>query len=606
MTASDASGTFRAVATLFAVAFAAGVGVLFLLGQFGLTDSALGTIFVTVSLLTVVVAGIGSRTMHTVAFYLAGRNVPPVANGMATAAAFMSAGVYLGLAGAFFTDEPAATTFTLGLSFGFVALAVLFAPYFRKSGAYGVADFLAIRFGGKAVRLVAVVVVALCLIPALAAALAAAALVATALLAISPAEALTIAVVVVLFATVLGGMQAVTLAGVIQWIVMALAFVVPVAIVSAQAFSLPVPELVFGQAREQAAALVAAVGHDLAALAGHFLLLAPTTGLGRFATLVSLAAGVSALPHLLVRSATVSDVDSARWSAGWSLLAVLVVALTAPAYAALARLAIFNDVVGTTAATLPNWVFAFAKLGLVRACGVDAVSITAVNAACHGSLTVGAGDFAVSGDAIVLALPRMFGLSYVMSALVAVGALAAVLAAANAIALAVAFALGHDLYARLLAVRASSGRHLAVTRLLIVVVVLAAAWLAAERADDAYALALGTISLSAGGLFPALVAAVWWRRANATGAVAGMITGFLATAAVVAACRYPGLAVPGWLAPRQWGLSELSAGIVGLPLGLIVIVVVSLVTAPPTKERLRMLYVIRRPGGRPLVQGGES
>ncbi len=611
MAGSYAAAVFGRVAILFTAAFVVLIVVLALLGNFGLPGAAIGVILTGATLLTFLVAGVATRTMQMSTFYLAGRAVPPVANGMASAAAFMSGAVYLGLAGLFFADLHAAVAFTLGWSFGFLMLAVLFAPYFRKSGAQGIAGFLAARFGGPLVRPLAAVIVAVSLIAALAAAMAIAALVGTLLFDVSATAAVTTVAVLVLSATLLGGMQAVTVTGIVQYIVLALAFVLPSVFVSAGAFSVPIPPLTFGYALELAGtAANAGAGGPTGILPELFLPDAPTTAFGFFATIISLAAGVAVLPHLLMRSATVTDVDSARWSVGWSLVFVLVIALTAPAYAAFARISILADLVGSAVDALPAWVFTFGELGLVRICGADAKSVLTVSITCLETLgsvdSLAARDIAVSGDAIVLAWAGIVGLPDVLGVLIVVGALAAALAAASAIAFAVASALGHDLYGRLIAVGASAGRKLAVTRLLIVAVVVAAAWIAAERFDDAFALASAAIALSAGGLFPALLAAVWWRRANAWGAVAGMGAGFVATAALVLAHRYPDLVPLGALDPHRLGLSEISSAIVGLPVGLAALVAVSLATAPPTHRHHNILDAIRRPGGAPIVQEGES
>ncbi len=602
---NDAAGTVRRVATLFAVAFVAIVIVLALLAQLGLSDTALAVTLAGATLAAFVVIGINARTMQTSEFYVAGRSVPPVGNGMAGAAAFMSGAVFLGLAGAFFADARVAVALTIGWSFGFLMLAVLFAPYFRKSGAFGVADFLAIRYGSGWVRLIAAAIVAVSLIAALAAALAIAAEIGTTVFSVSPAGAVTTAALVVLACTLFGGMRAVTMAGIVQYIVAALALLVPAAIVSANVYSLPVPQLTFGNAAAQATALGTTGGHLAHSLGSRFLPFAPAGGFGFFAAIVSLATGVAALPHLLIRSATVRDVEAARSSAGWSLVFVLVIALTAPAYAAFADLAILRQLVGSAVSALPDWIFAFGRLGLVQICGADAVSPAAASAACGGPGPIFAPQLAVGGDAIVLAWPDIVGLPFISRVLIAVGALAATLAAAGAIAFAVGSSLGHDVYARLLAPKASGGRQLAVTRLLLIAVVALGAWLATSRADDVFALALTAISLSAGGLFPALFAAIWWRRSNAPGVIAGMASGFAATAVVVAACRYPGL-LPAFVPANAWGLSELSAAIVGLPVGFLVIAAVSVVTAAPSAERLAVLDAIRRPGGRPFVQEGES
>ncbi len=605
MARNEAAGTVRRIAILFAIAFVAVVVVLALLGQFGLSDAALAAILAGATLVTFIVVGFNARTMQTSLFYLAGRAVPPVANGMAGAGAFMSGAVFLGLAGVFFADPRAALALTLGWSFGFVMLAVLFAPYLRKSGAYGVADFLAIRYGGRAVRVIAALVVSLSLIVALAAALATSAFVGTAAFGLSPATGVATGAVVVLGCTLLGGMQGVTIAGIVQYIVAAIAFLAPAVFVSASDFSLPVPELTFGGAAAQATALAAAGGQLASAGVGRFLPFAPTGGFGFFAAIVSLSAGVAVLPHLLMRSATASDVRSARSSVGWSLVFVLVIALTAPAYAAFARLAIMRGVVGAAANALPDWIFTFGNLGLVKICGTDAVSSNAVTAACAAG-PIFAPQLAVSGDAVVLAWPDILGLPFILIILVAVGALAAALGAASALAFAIAGSLGHDLYARVFARRASAGRQLAVTRFLLIAVVAVGGWIAVSRADDAFALALTALSLSAGGLFPAMFAAVWWRRANGVAAATGMVAGFAATAVIILMHRYPGLLPTGLPRIGSMGLSELSAAIVGLPVGFAAIAAVSLLTAPPSADRLAVLDAIRRPGGRPFVQEGES
>ena len=263
----------------------------------------------------------------------------------------------------------------------------------------------------------------------------------------------------------------------------------------------------------------------------------PAGGFQLIAVTVALAAGVAALPHLLMRCATVDDAPATRRSIGWALVFVLIVALTVPAYATFAKLALLRDVVGSAIADLPDWLFALGRQGLVMLCGADATSAAAATQACaalHGTAgPVAAPDLAVSGDIVVLAWGDIVDLPYVVTALISVGVLAAALAAANAMALAIAEALGHDLYAELIDPKASAGRRLIVTRLALVATVLVAAWLGVRHGGDIFPLAAATLSLSAGGLFPALFLAVWWRRANGPGAIAGMIAGFAVTAAIV-------------------------------------------------------------------------
>lgn len=600
MARQPASGGFGRIAGLFTIAFVAVVVVLALLGHFGLPEPVLGTVLGGASLVTFAAIGIASGTIQTSDFYLADRALPAAVNGVATAAAMMSGAVVLGLAGSYFADASSAAVFVIGLALGFLVLAAGIAPYFRKSGAFGVADFLGVRFGGRLVRLVAVVVVVAALLPALAAAISTAATLAATLLDVSPHIALAIVVGVTIASTALGGMRAITLTAIVQYIVLALAFLAPVAVVSSREFGLPLPYLTFGLALKDAALLVLASGRDLAsALPSRLLPFSATSGLAALATIISLAAGVATLPHLLLRSATVTGPDRARRAAGWSLFFVLIVVLAAPAYAAFARLVILREVADVSLDGLPDWIFTFGQLGLVKICGVDAVSVNALLAACQ-SDTLPANQLAISGDAVVLAAPAIFDLPFAFSALMAAGALAATLAAANAMVFAIGSAVGHDLYGGVIDKRATAGRLLIVTRLAVVLAVSAAVWLAYRHGDDAFALALSTISLSAGGLFPAVILAVWWRRANALGAVAGVAVGSVVTAFAIAGYVFR-------TAPLEGpGFTDLTAAVAGMLAGFIATVGVSLATPPPSEERQAIVDAIRRPGGEPFVQESES
>jgi cation/acetate symporter len=320
--------------------------------------------------------------------------------------------------------------------------------------------------------------------------------------------------------------------------------------------------------------------------------------------------GTASLPHILMRYFTTPSVRAARNSVAWSLLFIFILYFTAPAYAAFAKLAIMQDLAGVGLELLPDWVFAFGRLGLVQICGADAVSGLAAIEACRavpdftGNLVVS--DLAISSDAVVLAAPAIFDLPYVGSALIAAGALAATIAAANAIAFALASAIGHDFYGGVIDTRASAGRQLIVTRILLVLVIAGGAWLAANRADDMFALALAAVSLSAGGLFPAMVLGVWWKRTNVAGAIAGIVVGAGITGAIIVERRYPGMLPLAGLNPARLGLDELTAAIVGMPLGFLAAVVASLVTPAPSEEREGLIDAIRRPGGTPFVQESES
>jgi cation/acetate symporter len=608
--ARQPAGMYRRVAILFAGAFLAALVVLALLGHFGMPEVLIGVLLGGATLATYALVGLNAGTMEISEFHLAGRAVSAAANGMASAAAVMGGAIYLGLAGALSADLWTGAALTAGWSVGCLVLAVAVAPYFRKSAAFGVADFLGIRFDSPPVRVAAVAVVAAALLAALAAALATAAFVASLLFGIPGSWALVIVTAVVLASTVLGGMRAITLTAIVQYIVLAVAFLVPAAIASVADFRLPLPELTFGFALDEAARLAAARGDLAAPLAGIFLPIGRDGMSGLFATAFSVAAGVAALPHLVVRTAAVPGVDEARRTAGWTLLFLLVVALTAPAYAAFTELAILRDLAGTGLELLPAWVYSWGELGLVRICDADAASAIAVIEACRAlpdfTGNLAASNFQIGEDALVLAAPAIFELPYVGSALIAVGAIAATIAAANALAFSLASAIGHDFYGGVINTRASAGRQLIVTRVIMAIAIIGASWIAANRPDDAYGLALAALSLSAGGLFPAVILAVWWKRSNGPGAFAGILAGSLATGAIVFEYRYPGILALGPIDPGVLGLNELTAAIVGVPIGFAVTAVVSLVTSAPSPDDRAMVDAIRRPGGTPFVQEIES
>lgn len=598
------AGAYGRLTAPFGAAFLILVIVLALLGHFGLPDAVIGTVLGGATLVAITAIGINASTLQTSEFHLAARQVPAPVNGAAGAVALMSATIFLGLAGTAFSDPAAGAAVTIGLSLGFLILAVGIAPYFRKSGAFGVVDFLGTRYGRSSVRISSAIVVVCALLAGLTAAIAVASWIATVLLGLSSAAAMAIVVAIVLCSTVLGGVRAITRAAVVEYLVLVFAFLLPVVIVSVREYWLPVPPLVSGLALKEAALLVLASGRDLVASPGAlFSATSPMTA--SLVTIIVLAAGVAALPHLLLRSATVRGPDRARRSIGWTLLFVLVVALTAPAYAAFAKLVVLREVADGAIEMLPDWIFTFGNLGLVKICGADAISVDAALAACSAlpgfTGNVPANDLAISGDAIVLAAPAIFGLPYISTALVATGALVATLAAAKAMAFGIASAVGHDLYGSVVGLRASAGRRLIVTRLVMLVAIAVATWTAARGGDTVFSLAPIAISLSAAGLFPALILAVWWKRANAAGALAGIVAGSAVTAALIADHRYPGFLPFGRL-----GFSELNSAIVGIPLGFIAVVAASLATGAPSEELQATIDAIRRPGGTPFVQESES
>ncbi|MHA1554988.1 MAG: sodium:solute symporter family transporter, partial [Alphaproteobacteria bacterium] len=410
MASPDAHGESSRIAGIYVAALLCALIVLALLGHFGLQDTAITFALAGLTITSFVAAAIAARTMNATEFFVAGRALSAPVNGMAIAAAFMSGGVFLGLAGTFYADNATAIALILGWSVGFFLMAVLVAPFFRRSGACGIAGFLAMRFGGRLIRLLAIAIIVTVLFAGLASAMAMTAFIGRIQLGLGDATTLSITVVIVTIVTLAGGMRSTTAAAVLQYLTLAIAFVVPAALISTTRVSVPIPHLSFGFAEQQADRLAEMAGSDVAApLAGQLLAFAPSGVLDFAITVVALTAGVTALPHLVIRASTVRDGNVARRSLGWGLIFTLLVILIAPAYAAFTRLGLLSDLAGSRLWDLPAWIVQLSAQGLAQVCGAAVESLSAVLSACPltdgASTLLKADDVALNTDILVLAWP---------------------------------------------------------------------------------------------------------------------------------------------------------------------------------------------------------
>jgi cation/acetate symporter len=393
--------------------------------------------------------------------------------------------------------------------------------------------------------------------------------------------------------------------------VLLIAILLPVTIIAGGEYNFPVAPLTFGFAARDAGLLAIAAGRDLApSLPGQFLGPMPQGAAAAFWTVVAVAGGVAVLPHLAMRGATVRGAHRARVSAAWMALLVVLVALAAPAYAAFARLVILRDIADTFLGDVPDWLFTLGHLGLAKACGVAPLAVDMLAAACRAQPgfdgTLHADQIALGRDAVTIFGPSILGLPFAFTALVAAGGLAAALAAAGAMAFAIASAIGHDFVGGVVGTRVTGGRQLILTRLVLVAVVIVALWFANAGPRDVFLLAPLAISLSAGALLPALAIGIWWKRANAGGALAGIILGGVVTLTIALAALYPNAAIFVLFGLPHLGLGVLTASLVGMPLGAAAVVLGSLATAEPSEHEEMLVDAIRRPGGPPIVQENES
>jgi cation/acetate symporter len=329
----------------------------------------------------------------------------------------------------------------------------------------------------------------------------------------------------------------------------------------------------------------------------------------------------------------------------WSLLFIFLLYFSAPAYAAFSKLEVYTNIIGANVTNLKPWIFTWGELGLIQICGKNAASIDAIVAACKAIAghtgVVRLQDFVINTDVIVLSTPEIAGLPYVISGLVAAGGLAAALSTADGLLLAIANALSHDIYYKMLSPNAPVMRRLTVARVLLFFVAVAAAATASTRPTDIIAMVGWAFSLAMAGNFPTLVMGIWWKRSTTAGAVSGMIAGFGLCLFYLVVTRYfpgfgvkyagmtsllnpltgaplvdiakamalpnamenfPTLAHPmankvGW-----FDLNNINCGLLGMPLGFLVIYVVSLLGKEPSREMQAYVDEIRKPRGRTVLE----
>jgi cation/acetate symporter len=589
--------------------------LLAVLEQVGVPNQIIAYLFVFFTIAIYAGIGILSRTMQVSEYYVAGRKVPAVYNGMATAADWMSGASFVGLAGTFYVLGYDGLAFALGWTGGYVLVAVLIAPYLRKFGAYTVPDFMAARYGGNLARLMGIIVLFCCSFTYVVAQIYSSGIIASRFLGMNFEVAVFVGLAGILVCSLLGGMRAVTWTQVAQYIVLIIAYLIPAIWMSASVTGIPVPQLTYGLALEQITQLeqqfVAQGLADAATLKEH---ITPGETYDRFnfyALIFCLMVGTAALPHVLMRYFTTPSVRDARRSVGWSLLFILALYITAPAYAAFAKLEVFTNVVGLPVSELANqaaWIFNWGAIegqNLVRLCGEAARDIATAVAACGGAdHIVRLNDLNLARDMIVLATPEMAGMPFVISGMVAAGGLAAALSTADGLLLAIANALSHDIYYKMVDRNAPTGRRLIVARTLLIIVAVLAAYTASTKPSDILSMVAWAFSLAAAGLFPALALGVWWKRCNSYGAIAGVIAGFGVTLYYLIGNVYGFDLTKGTGDEIVWGffgltdnVASISAGVFGVPVGFLVMIVVSYLTPAPSEEMQQMIDDIRRPSG---------
>jgi len=576
--------------------------------QMGMTAKTIGVCFVAFTVLIYALIGFLSRTIQVDAYYVAGRQVPTVFNGMATAADWMSGASFVAMAGGIYFGGYTYMAFLVGWTGGYILVSSLLAPYLRKFGCYTVPDFIGTRYGGSLARFCAVVVLVLASFTYVTAQINATGTIASRALGIPFELGVWVGLISILLCSMLGGMRAVTWTQVAQYIVLIIAYLLPVFWMSNKNGFGFFPHLMLGDevARiadleaqfglvKNAAADVAAAGvpGGLASISNpHSAVPAGGMAAWKFISLaICMMVGTASLPHILMRYFTTPSVKSARKSVAWSLFFIFLLYSSAPMLATLSKLQLMDPtlatgIIGKSIADVQalEWVQNWSAAKQVFIADFNGDGILQLN------------EWFMRGDVVVLATPEVAGLPYVISGLVAAGGMAAAMSTADGLVLAIANALSHDLYYKIIDPKADVAKRLIVARVLLVVIGAAGAYIASMRITSILGAVAWAFDFAMSGLFFPLVLGVWWKRANRAGAIAGMILGLAAGTAYLIYVGPKFMAQPPWL-----GIDHLRFGIIGAPVSLIAMVVVSLMTDAPDKATQAMVDDVRIPSGKTIL-----
>jgi len=535
-----------------------------------------------------------NRTLDVRAFHAAGRRVPPVFVGLSLAISAIGGIGFFAMTGAVYMIGFDALCLVLGLVAGFLVAAVLFAPFLRKSGAFTLPGYFRQRFESTTLGAVAASMMVFPLFLLLAAELSLGAMMASLFASVSFESAVTIGAVVIVIAVIAGGLASIIWAQCAQYIVMIAGFLTPIVILSVLITNLPLPQFTYGELFERIATLELAIGLgpvDPSATLGlpgdareavtkPFLQAFGAIGRTDFILLLlCFMGGSAALPSLLNRAGTAPSVFESRQSWAWGLLFLGLFLISVPAYAAFAKFLTLQDLAGTPASQLPDWIGRLREAGLADFTdkNQDGVISTA--------------ELLVSRDGVTLALPIIGNLPFIIVVLVAVGGVAATLAAGAAHCLAMGQAIGEDIYRGLIHKSATPSRRQLVTRAGCILFAAAAALFVSSQEIDVLRAAAWAMSLTASAFLPVLILSIWWKKITMFGALAGMVAGFAVALAHIAISEMAGGSL--------FGLSSLLSAVVAVPIGTATAVAISLMGKPPA-ERIEFVDEMRDPSGQAL------
>jgi len=573
--------------------------------------------FVGASFLLYIGIAIWARAGSTKEFYVAGGGVHPVTNGMATAADWMSAASFISMAGLIASGGYATSVYLMGWTGGYVLLAMLLAPYLRKFGKFTVPDFIGDRFYSRGARLTAVVCLILISVTYVIGQMAGAGVAFSRFLEVSNDVGIWLAAAIVFAYAVFGGMKGITYTQVAQYVVLIIAYTIPAVFIAMQLTGNPIPMFgMFGTHTESGMPLLDKLDTVVQDLGFAAYTADVDNKLNMFLFTLSLMIGTAGLPHVIIRFFTVPKVADARWSAGWTLVFIALLYLTAPAVASMARLNLIETIYpeGPQAEAIlyeerPDWIQTWETTGLIKwedKNGDGRVQMyndanagfapTAQERGWNGN------ELTVNNDIIVLANPEIANLPGWVIGLIAAGAIAAALSTAAGLLLAISSAISHDLIKTLINPKISEKNEMLAARLSMTAAILLATWLGLNPPGFAAQVVALAFGLAAASLFPALMMGIFSKRVNSKGAVAGMLVGVVSTAVYI--FLYLGwFFIPGTASipntPDQWwmGISPQAFGAVGAMLNFAVAYAVSLATEAPPQEIQDLVESVRTPKG---------
>ena len=544
-----------------------------------------------------IIIAIVSRAGSTKEFYVAGGGINPIANGMATAADWMSAASFLSMTGLIAFMGFSGGQYLMGWTGGYVLLALLLAPYLRKFGKFTVPDFIGERYYSKNARLVALICALFVSFTYVVGQMKGVGVAFARFLNVPFDTGVLIGIGIVFFYAVLGGMKGITYTQVAQFCVLIFAFTVPAIFISLQMTGNPIPQVGFGSKGTDGVYLLEKL-NQLSVDLGFDAYTKVNKGnlINMFFITGALMFGTAGLPHVIVRFFTVPRVKDARISAGWALLFIAILYTTAPAVAVFARTNLINTLSETPYKNAPSWFSNWEKTGLLTFDDkngdgkIQYVSDTTNN------------ELKVDQDIIVLANPEIADLPPWVIGLVVAGGLAAALSTAAGLLLVISTSISHDLLKNYLRPNISEKGELFAARVAIAVAVVAAGLAGLNPPGFVAQVVALAFGLAASSFFPAIILGIFDKRMNREGAVSGMITGILFTATYIIYFK-PQLGGSGLPEDYWFGISPEGIGTLGMLFNFIIAILVSRFTAPPPKEVQELTDRIRTPRGSTSLNG---